>query len=95
MRGCEAYAEDHWRRLRIGDAELEVVKPASRCVLVNVNPTSGERDRRGEPLRTLAGYRRTAGGNYAHKPDRIYLGVRASVARPGRVQRGDMLEILD
>ena len=35
--GTEAYAEDSWHRLRIGEVEFEVVKPCSRCVLTTVN----------------------------------------------------------
>ena len=55
--GCEAYAEDAWKTLRIGALELERLGPCVRCMLVNVDPDKGER--RTEPLRTLARYRRT------------------------------------
>ena len=54
--GCEAYAEDAWATLQIGSLELEQLGPCVRCMLVNVDPDRGER--RTEPLRTLARYRR-------------------------------------
>ena len=54
--GCEAYAEDAWDAVKIGTLELERLGPCVRCMLVNVDPDKGER--RAEPLRTLAHYRR-------------------------------------
>lgn len=93
VRGVSPYAEDRWRRVRIGAVELEIVKPCSRCVLVAVDPTTGARDPASEPLRTLASYRRTTDADYAHEPKQIYLGVRACVTTPGVVTLGDTLEV--
>ena len=36
--GCEPYAEDQWRRIRIGDLEFELVKGCSRCILTTLDP---------------------------------------------------------
>jgi len=55
--GCEPYAEDHWKRIRIGELEFRVVKPCSRCVIPTVNPETGEREGN-EPLKTLMTYRK-------------------------------------
>ena len=33
------HEEDYWRRLRIGEVELAVVKPCARCSIVLVIPT--------------------------------------------------------
>ena len=62
--GAVAYAEDDWGRLRIGDVEFERVKPCSRCAIPTLDPRTGERSDDGEPLRTLATYRRDADGVY-------------------------------
>ncbi|MFV1983813.1 MAG: MOSC domain-containing protein, partial [Thiohalomonadales bacterium] len=35
--GCDAFAEDNWKKIRIGDLVLRVVKPCSRCVIPNIN----------------------------------------------------------
>lgn len=60
--GGEPHAEDGWRRLRIGGVEFDLVKPCVRCVFTTVDPASGERDPRGEPLTSLKSYRRTPKG---------------------------------
>jgi hypothetical protein len=75
--GGNAFPEDDWTgcTLRIGDALVRVDARDKRCVVVNVDPTTAERD----PivLRTIA-RRRTS-----------RLGVYATTARPGRVAVGD------
>lgn len=58
--GCEAFAEDEWDALQIGALRLVRTGPSVRCMLVNVDPDRGER--RAEPLRTLARYRRVGRG---------------------------------
>ena len=62
IEGCEAYAEDGWKRLRIGDLEFRVVKPCSRCIMTTVDPQTGERDADREPFATLQKYRSEADG---------------------------------
>ncbi|CAM2754667.1 MOSC N-terminal beta barrel domain-containing protein [Skermania piniformis] len=53
--GAPAWAEDDWRRIRIGAAEFRVVKGCNRCVLTTVDPDTAARGR--EPLVTLAQHR--------------------------------------
>ena len=53
----EAFVEDRWRRIRIGDVEFDVVKRCARCVFTTIDPLSGARDPNNEPLATLRGYR--------------------------------------
>lgn len=60
--GAEAFAEDHWRRIVIGDIEFDVAKACSRCVLTTRDPDTGELDPNRDPLRTLSSYRRAPGG---------------------------------
>lgn len=48
----EAFAEDHWAGVRVGEATFDVAKPVDRCVLTTIDPvtlTSGP-----EPIRSLA-----------------------------------------
>lgn len=56
--GTLAHAEDDWTHIRIGKVEFEVLKPCARCKFTTIDPDTAERDPRGEPLRTLASYRR-------------------------------------
>jgi uncharacterized protein len=46
IEGVPAWTEHEWigKRLRIGDIELEAVKPKVRCLATHANPDSGERD---------------------------------------------------
>ncbi|KWU48950.1 MOSC domain-containing protein [Pseudomonas palleroniana] len=62
IEGGEAFAEDGWKRLRIGDVELRVVKPCSRCILTTIDPATGERSADREPFATLDSYRKTESG---------------------------------
>ena len=54
--GSEPFAEDHWKRIRVGDAIFRSTKPCARCVMTTVDQARGEFDGK-EPLKTLASYR--------------------------------------
>lgn len=54
--GAEAFAEDNWQRIRVGDAEFRSTKPCERCVVTTVDQSTGEFAGK-EPLKTLASYR--------------------------------------
>jgi uncharacterized protein YcbX len=56
----EAFAEDCWSRIRIGQVECSPVKACARCVITTTNQLTAER--KAEPLVTLAGYRRVPRG---------------------------------
>jgi MOSC domain-containing protein len=86
VEGAEAHAEDGWKRIRIGQVEFEVAKACTRCVFTTVDPTRGERDPDGEPLRTLIGYRRTASG--------VTFGQNLIPRSLGSVHAGDAVEVL-
>lgn len=60
--GGEAFAEDGWKRIRIGGASFRIAKPCERCVFTTVDPASGSKSLDQEPLRTLARYRKTPEG---------------------------------
>lgn len=62
IEGSEAFAEDGWKRLRIGDVEFRAVKPCSRCILTTIDPHTGERSADREPFATLETYRKTEEG---------------------------------
>lgn len=83
--GTEPYAEDRWRKIRIGEMTFRVVKPCSRCIIPTIDPQTAERSQ--EPLRTLAGYRRN--GN------RVYFGQNLLHDGTGTLSLGDDVEILE
>lgn len=86
--GTLPYAEDTWRRLRIGEVELAVDTPCSRCAMITVDPDSGRFLPEREPLRTLATYRRGADG-------KVYFGRNVIVRKGGVLEAGSPVEILE
>lgn len=79
------HAEDAWRRLRIGDMELDVVKPCDRCAVTTVDQGSGERGV--EPLRTLATYRKSEG--------KAWFGQNLVHRGSGTLRVGDPVQVLE
>ena len=55
--GCDAFAEDSWGHIRIGEVEFELTKPCSRCIFTTVDPLTSEKHKTMEPLTTLKTYR--------------------------------------
>ncbi len=49
--GDEAFIEDSWKKIRIGEVEFDVVKPCERCILTTVDHTSGIAKASKEPLK--------------------------------------------
>jgi uncharacterized protein len=86
VEGCEPFAEDSWKRLRVGAVELEVVKPCARCVFTTVDPLTGKKARDGEPLRTLSDFRRREG--------KVMFGQNVLVRVPGTLEIGAPVELL-
>lgn len=86
IQGALAYAEDEWRRIRIGEVAFRVVKPCTRCVVTTLDPASGTRDGQSEPLATLARYRRTAAG--------VVFGQNLIAENLGDLETGMNVEVL-
>ncbi|MEV7781301.1 MOSC N-terminal beta barrel domain-containing protein [Kitasatospora sp. NPDC088351] len=92
--GTKPWAEDGWRRIRIGELTFKVVKPCGRCVVTTTDQESGER-RGPEPLRTLARHHKLLkkaafGQNLI--PERP-AGVEGDVF--GTLRVGDEVEVLE
>lgn len=81
-----AWAEDGWRRLRIGTALFRVAKGCDRCVLTTIHPDTAVKGR--EPLVTLARHRRWDG--------KTWFGVQLIPDTPdAELAVGDEVEVLD
>ncbi|MGG7575173.1 MOSC domain-containing protein [Streptomyces sirii] len=83
--GTAPWAEDDWRRIRIGEVVFRVVKPCARCVVTTTDQRTAERGK--EPLRTLARRRRFG--------DRLVFGQNLIPRGAGTIRIGDPFEILD
>ena len=84
--GSDAFAEDTWKKIRIGETIFHVVKPCERCVITTVDQTRGEKDGK-EPLKTLTTYRKQNGA--------VVFGQNLIAEKAGDVIKiGDKVEIL-
>ncbi|ARN75670.1 MOSC domain-containing protein [Oceanicoccus sagamiensis] len=82
--GCEAFAEDGWQRIRIGEIEFSVVKPCSRCVIPSIDPATGLKQV--EVSKALASHRRRDGA--------VYFGQNLLHRGHGEIGVGDSVEAL-
>lgn len=94
VRGPEAFTEDAWRRVRVGDVEFRVAKPCARCVLTTIDPDTAARTK--EPLVSLARHR-TIGGKILFAVNLVPEAPSRSLvpeAPYGSVRVGDPVEVL-
>ena len=54
--GSDSFAEDSWKKIKIGKVIFHVVKPCARCNITTIDQQTGVSDGR-EPLKTLANFR--------------------------------------
>ncbi|MEU9147958.1 MOSC N-terminal beta barrel domain-containing protein [Streptomyces sp. NPDC048349] len=83
--GAEAWAEDGWRRIAIGDAVFRGVRECGRCIVTTTDQRTAERGR--EPLKTLAAHRRIGKS--------LAFGRQLVPVRLGTVRVGDEVHILE
>lgn len=83
--GCDAYAEDTWSKIRVGNVVFRVEKACDRCSIPGVDQTTGIP--RKEPLLTLSTYRRRRG--------KIQFGQNLVQENLGQLRVIDPVEILE
>ncbi|MEP1085508.1 MOSC domain-containing protein [Algoriphagus sp.] len=54
--GGEAFAEDSWKKIQVGEVNFQVVKPCARCVMTTVDQKTAIKS--SEPLKTLTEFRK-------------------------------------
>ncbi len=81
--GCEAWEERSWigKRIRIGEAELEVREHIGRCMATTANPESGAQD-----IWTL----KLLEKHWGH----TQFGVYGAVVKSGRIALGDKAKLI-
>jgi uncharacterized protein len=92
VKGCEPFAEDIWKRIRIGTLELAIVKPCARCAITTTDQQTGERGK--EPLATLASFRRTQGNQKVMFGQNVIYAQR-DTARDGWLEVGMPVEVIE
>ena len=84
--GATPWEEDDWKRLRVGSVEFEMTHRCARCVVTTIDQDTLEKAGDGEPLKTLATFRRDSGG--------VYFGQNLVPRSRGVIRVGDPVEIL-
>jgi uncharacterized protein YcbX len=79
--GCEGYAEDSWREIRIGEIDFRLPKPCSRCAIPSIDPDTAQLNK--EPLATLNRTRRWE--------NKLYFGQNALHNQCATLRVGDEL----
>ena len=85
VKGCKPFAEDTWKRIRIGEIEMAVVKPCPRCVVTMID--KGTLKKNQEPLKTLGKYRTRAGG--------VMFGMNVIPMGVGTIKVGMGVEVME
>jgi uncharacterized protein len=85
VKDCAPFAEDTWKRIRIGDVEMALVKPCPRCVVTTIDKETLEKNK--EPLKTLNTYRKQEGG--------AMFGMNVIPLNEGGIKVGMSVEILE
>ncbi len=83
--GFGPWAEDRWRRVRIGAVSFQVAKPCGRCVVTTTDQFTGVRGR--QPLRMLGKKRRFG--------QSLVFGQNIIPETPGQIRVGDQVEITE
>lgn len=81
--GAAAWAEEQWRRIRIGTAEFELFKPCKRCVLTTIDVQTLEKHPQQQPLAYLAKHRGAV------------FGMNMRTRQSGVLRVGDSIEIIE
>lgn len=83
--GTEAFAEDNWKIIRIGNITFNIVKPCSRCIIPSIDPQTAGTS--AEPVRTLAKYRM--------RDNKIFFGQNVIAEGTGKLEVGMPVEIIE
>ncbi|GGD71444.1 MOSC domain-containing protein [Lacimicrobium alkaliphilum] len=86
--GTEPFAEDNWERIRIGEVELRLDNPCSRCIFTTRDPKNGEFIGNQEPLKALSLFRKEQNG-------KINFGMNATVIKGGLLEQDSEIEVLE
>lgn len=89
VKGPQAWGEDTWNWVKIGDETIfQNVQPCIRCILTNIDPESGERHPKMEPLTTLKSFR-----TFEEIAANPWFGIHLGIRSEGKVKLGDFVYV--
>ncbi|MGC3947527.1 MAG: MOSC domain-containing protein [Chryseolinea sp.] len=77
------FEEDSWKEFSIGGNQFSGVKRCARCVLITINPLTGEKG--AEPLKTLSTYRK--------ENNKVYFGQNLIARTHNEIKVGDAIQV--
>ncbi|MCB1152591.1 MOSC N-terminal beta barrel domain-containing protein [bacterium] len=83
VEGAEAYEEDRWDKIKIGEVSMKGMTRCVRCVTINTDQKTGEVDP--APLKTLLSYRKTQDG--------VVFGRNFNHSGTGTIKVGDEVDV--
>jgi uncharacterized protein YcbX len=83
--GGNAFDEDNWKTIKIGDLVFHSVKQCPRCVITTIDQNTGLKSK--DPLKTLAEFRQ--------KDNKVMFGMNLVADGTGMVSVGDEIKIND
>ena len=87
VKGTQAWEEDQWQRVAIGECEFKVNQACIRCALTTIDPISKAKDPESEPLRTLNTFRKGPVGG-------VVFGMHLTPVTLGAVNVNDEVVVL-
>jgi uncharacterized protein YcbX len=79
------FVEDAWKSIAIGSAEFAVAWGCGRCIMPTIDPATGVKHPRGEPLETLRSYRRVG--------PKVMFGQNLIPRKHGTIRVGDTVRV--
>lgn len=86
--GTDAFAEDNWHKIRIGEVEFLVHRPCSRCKFTQLDLATGKPHAGGEPLSVLNTFRKGQDG-------KAYFGQNIIPLNEGIIKTTDEVIVLE
>lgn len=91
VKNSGAFAEDGWKKIKVGETVFHIVKPCERCVITTIDQDKGLSDGK-EPLKTLSTFRLVKKDG----DSKILFGQNLIAETAGEtVKIGDKVEILE
>jgi uncharacterized protein YcbX len=90
--GAEAFAEDSWRRLRIGQLTFRILDPCERCILTTRDPDTGEKHPDKQPMQALKNCHAGPEGEPLFGMNMVL--EQAALDSPLMISTGDAVELL-
>lgn len=84
------WSEDSWKLIRIGDVEIELVKPCTRCQITTLNPVTGEADFP-EVMQAMIAHRRSNDPRIKG----VLFGWNGVIRKAGQIKAGDKVVVTE